>query len=990
MPCPGRRLAFVALVALLLLLCGARAETTFSSPCPNNEQVPCGTGVADGAANGAFYRFQGVESGVPYEEISATDREAALRIEDIWGAGVRAVAYTRHLVDVTFLSGVAVGCQILEEWSMTTQWRPGGQAQCALSGPCTTSDCYDIQPASSQLQQPFFLNVALNNVFYAMATTDSRSTIPFDAVQFRRKQRGRKLNGDQEDNQDSYMVSGDDDRYVGGGTGYSTTLYDDNNGEFATLCDDDNMNDCDRADDDDTLLQKCFDGVSKGRLSMSAVSHPYTTGYSTDNSCGLNGDPGVSDSCDGCSRSLNPAAAGFEEPFSVGELYDVYATDGATYYGCDLMAAGFSGCELGGDLSNAAKRIHGDDDDDTGGSQLTDDDDDDDLDDGTVCQKERGDGVKQTIHGDALVSSMTAVLAGLPPLQRSVYLAISTNDDGGTNGIGKQSAVDADYVVAATCGFCQAHSTNEGRAKARRFFQYDVRPTCSVYELPVSSYQGPDVVWTGSATIAGTTLDFASAYADGGMAYVRSVADDLASSLAFGSVVTVTMGDATMFQAPKGLIGAVSPSVVQCFAETDPAPLDFSVTGDAFPFTTGTDTCNGCTSLQESGKGEDQRLWFYLRTAGYLEQPCDKIGNVGWTNGGVQSGDFFHNTEAFDTNLSTADSFGLCQDAITQEAARICLPSEAVVDGALRASPSRIAAANSAWYSQVEAGAFDNMTPVQMNSAWQAGDPVAVYSAPTGYRPAVAPNFWLQSASAPNAVTKHALCSSVELLTDEEGGLVFEDDGEEAVHFRVAVYIPDTVLARGDDLLHVDQFSVAVAGSTSLCPVLYATPVPSACMAGAPYAVAADATSTCGYALVHASFSAVDPYAPANLAYTVRFNFEECNAAPNSLFEFCSTTDVACQQIIATQLRFALGDVTSVALEAGGAVLLYSTAPQCGAECPISVQQLLGGEWRTIAKQTIPSCAQLGMVCLAMVRHSPPRSCCTEMGHSAPHWGAVL
>lgn len=976
-------LAVVAAFLLAVVVSAQDVTTAFDERCPLNDLVPCGLGLSPEEKSGAFYRFQGVESEVPFQEILSTDREAGTRLQAVLGnEAAQSQTYNRLLFDITFLSGVTTGCRIDEEWNMSKRFLVGQRPQCALKGPCSVPDnCFELQ---GPVAQPFIIDTTIGNVFYAQSTSHNEGTVPFDMLSFRRKQRGRMPNSDQEDNQATYMRSKDDDRYVSGGNDYSTDGYDDDDEGMPTRCDDDNMNSCDDSDGD--ILQPCFRGDDQPRFLLSAYGHPYYVGSTGDKTCGKpnDKDPGIDDKCtDNCVRSLNPEFAEFVNPFVVDELYEAYHAVDAVYQGCDLLQAGFDGCQFGGSPADWGYRITGDDDDDTGGSQAADDDDDDDLDNDDSCLVERGDGTKQTIHGDAFMSMLALRQQGADALERSVYAAIATTDDGSTTRLLKPVRGDSSYMVAPTCSFCQADSDNSGRGRARRFFQYEVKPTCDLFQYDTTDT--PSIVWSGEATVAGETFDFATEYPDGAMTSTRSVAAEDTGSPVFGSVISVTLGDASIYQAPTDLITTRWPATVECFDESNPRPLQFSA-ANPFPFNRGpTNSCNGCTPLQEAGFGDDQRHWFFMPDVGFYYSSCQRSGlAVGWADGGVQTTSFHSSMEMFDTNEMSQQSFGLCADAVEAEAAPFCRPVEAVLDdGTISVSPAAMAASYMQWYNRVLDGEFTDNSPSEINQLFATDSGLAAHGVPVSYKPAITPNIWLLTGETGTSQSRHSLCTLAGLVVDDEGGLLFEDDGAEAVHFRLAFYIPNSAITLGNDALVVTDFTTSSVGSSSLCPITYAEPVPSACQNNAPYANTAAAVPFCGYTLLRASFEESVSYAADDTRYTIRFNYEDCNA--NFIFPLCTEADQsACNLFLGSQIQFTLGDETATALQQGASVLFYASVNDnlCDASCPIKIQQRLGGGWRTIAEKEVPSCRDLsvpadGQACFSVGATATPTPAAT-------------
>lgn len=952
----------VLLLVLSIAALGLAADSTFVNECPDNEPVPCGIFV-DGSTNseGATYRFQGVTTGLPLAEIVDTDAAAAAELTALFGEST-SVTFSRFIYDVTFISGLTKGCKIDDVWRITTAWSPTSEPQCSLSGPCTVDTCFDIDGPNGEHDVP--VSGVVDNVFYTTPTGAAQYVVPFDVIDFQRSKRGTAPNDDLEDDNTVYMVGGDGDDFDVSGDGtHATNVYDDDNDDgLATLCDDDNFNDC-ASGRSSELLASCF-GDFQGYLALYAYGHPYTTGFSDDYTCAPSGaTPGVDDNCyDNCKRSLNPGNA---FGFSITELYNAYET--GDFDGCDVTTADENGCLFGGNVSIWDVRIHGDDDDDDNvlsGSQLGDDDDDDDSEDDGSCLAIRGDGTVQSIHADALLSQLAAVRSGDAPLTGGLYNHLAT----GANGIHKPSADGADYYTTATCGNCHANSNGHPRAKAERYIQYSITPNCHGFEVLTTGTFADHFrcVWTGEVEIGDEAYSFSAEYANGAMQRSRSVTNTDATSDAFGSTISITMGDSAIFAAPTGIVEGQS-SVYQCFGETDPAPLSDPLEGGVFPFVTTEGTCNGCTSMQETGQDSDQRLWFILNQSsndlwyepcGYAYEDQGYRGYSGYHNGCLQSSDFFSDTEVINTGQSTLAPMDICQDAFTSGIAIMCRPDASTNGDTVNNTPAGLATANNNWYQRVLSGEFTS--PEAMNAAWRTTNTAQHASGP-GYRPAISPNIWFY-----NGVVEGSPYVSALNFAGEEWGVpgdstAYEDDGE-AVSFRMAFYLPSTMVTLGDTLLSVSAtgFSAASVGVTSLCPPTYADPIPSACSINGPYAVASDAEPYCGYTFMRAEFSAPSGTA-TDATFTIRFNFDACNAVPNQLFQTCPTSDSVCAAVVSSQITFQLGDSTALDLANGASLLFFSTAatPSCSAECPISVEQQLGGEWVEIGQQTVPSCYEL-------------------------------
>jgi len=852
-------LGFLTIIILLSapnLLLAQSTVCSGSNPsgcCPDNPFLPCAPPGAL-SPDDAQYRFMGVVSGLPGSSIpqEVLDDLDVLSSDDS--------TFTRMSFEVRFLRNMASECRIQSDWSLTSVIST--DPQCSLTDACSSTyeSCAGVEPAESAI------DLRIGNVRWSQPIQSTYSTMAFEKMQFFREKRFTAPNDDAEDDrQPSFCSQEHDDmdcNCCDASSGYNDCTDEDNNadddpGQCPSICDDDSC-----GSNPSATTEMCTpngSGVGK-KTYMYAWGHKYSSGASTDYTCSDGNDysDGACNSANTllCDRSLHPTTAFGSAAFGAlpVQMIDAYA-QGLVYDGCQLTGV----CNFNGNgVSNWSKKP----------SSFSDD-----VDDAGSC----------TNSLDMVQRIDESALSGLVDYQirTSTYQQIVSDVDEDNGGVYmKDTEKDNDQVLSFTCGYCEPDGSNSN-LNARRYFQYQMTPTCTTYQLQDPSSIVP--VWDGSFEVqAGNfVVDVEPDLELGANTQLVTSSDSLDLS------VLIQLDEALVLSPPSGVTGNQYEYLVSCVpnglsGQVLASDVDYNfpyLNGDRFP----NGPCVGCTPAQQSGL-DSQRLWYMLNEASArgLSLNCQSGQNAAssFASGGMSN---VHNFYVTEPSVQPGDvyAYQVCEESDQ----RFCRPLYLLQDNVGGFLGPGFTAAPSYVIAQFERFSNDRETWVA-NGSTPADEPIwsdyeASYFMPPGHTPAdPAPPIWAY-------------------LGDRYPGpgimFVEPDDGdaeEERPSFRMDVYIRDSLAGAGGQYLQA-TLNMQSTNRPNLCPALNPADL---CDADALSLYGTDTSSileACGYTV----FSTVFTFQPGQTTATVRLNLSACE--DQGFLPFCLADGTECQQLTA-------------------------------------------------------------------------------------------
>lgn len=1004
-------------VLLLLLFAAVIAQVpssgTFgsSTSCINEEAPrPCGSG--------ASYAVAGVRSGITIDELRTISGDTATQINTAVGGDTALLAtltWTRIAFDVFFEDGLEAGgkCEFTERWSVTSLEKDTDQ--CSLSRCSESGSCFALEDAAA-----FELDVALSDFYYVVPFGEQRASMPFARMQRLRKKRGIDPNDDEEDgNVVHFSDEGDDSDdeescslNAGSYNADDGSADDIDGGSCMLKCDKDYPTTCEGLS---TALERCYGGGGGGI--MHALGHAYSVSSDVYTTYSPGGDHrGADTSITGCERRIDPSIAYGYVPSELIQLYEQGGLDAsqpltitvASGGSCNLAETTMTNaCGIDPQPADWDNRIFGDDDEDAGANDDDSNgpDDDDDGDSSDTCRSGTGDNTQVRLEALAFGSGHALYVRKRRPLSYDLYTSLASQgfEDGEMvpfdGRIIKPTNVASRLYSVLSCGYCPGAQDNPAY-NVRRFAHLDISPICDIYAIDATENLKPS--WKAEVTFSKVADNPLSAPPATNTFVVNPLSDQTTVSEAeadstleaYGSALTVTLGDQVVNSSPSSALTDVDAAVL-CYDSAKPWKGDQFI---SYPYDRFNDRCNGCTPTQESGLNAP-KLWYTMdsETYGYLSNQCaptytdgDVVFSAGPTSYtgsgfidsvvGTVSGDYNTDNGGLTWNMCVA-SYGNPEAGAVHppNGATNCRPPQAPGQGdnGFVSEPAYGAAVFDDYYLTKGQDVRDGtISSADANSAFARSQ--GSFFTPAGFLVSPTVSTWVYFDE-----DKQAFMGTAPLSTrDAVGGSTLENP---EASFRLDVYISSTVAKAGAPMLEVKDFSVSTGSGTDLCPLLFPDQddgdLPACTQANAQGGVFTGLTFTelanvCGIAGISTTFVepalTEDDGSTSEEAAVINYDFSDCYA--KGLIPFCQsiaddettcTSDyTGCQLMVdnhAVNTTFPSAEIDCLQEKSNVFFATSADLPvDCATECEVRLLQQFGDKFEIIATLLVPSCSTSG------------------------------